>query len=299
MRLWVDTDFGFDDLWALLLLRANGVRPEGISLVAGNAPLERVTANALGAVEAFGSFGPLYAGASRPLQRPPEDATAILGSRGMRSRGEHLPEVSDDLSPLPDAVSALSTWATVETDRETVILALGPLTNLARLHQEAPEAYRRVSRIIWMGGANGPGNHTPLAEFNAFADPEAAALVAASPVPLTILDLEACRQARFSEERIPELANRLLADLLRGYLDIALDRGRRDMAIYDPLAALALVAPDCFHYDDTTLDVCLEPGPAYGRTLFSSSGEGPHKLAVGVAADAAERCLASLQKVPA
>ena len=70
-KLWVDTDFGFDDLWALLLLRHLGVELAGISLTAGNAPLPRVIANARGAQTVYGFDAPLFAGADRPMVRKP------------------------------------------------------------------------------------------------------------------------------------------------------------------------------------------------------------------------------------
>ena len=89
---WVDTDFGFDDLWALLVLRHLGAQVAGISLVAGNAPLARVVSNAMGARQAYGIDAPIYAGADRPLVRDAETAERILGPRGMQSRGQHLPD---------------------------------------------------------------------------------------------------------------------------------------------------------------------------------------------------------------
>ena len=90
--LWVDTDFGFDDLWALLVLRKLGARVAGISLVAGNAPLTQVISNALGAQKAYGFDALIFAGADRPLYRNAETAERILGPRGMLSRGQHLPD---------------------------------------------------------------------------------------------------------------------------------------------------------------------------------------------------------------
>ena len=89
--IWVDTDFGFDDLWALLVLRHFGVAVAGVSLVAGNTPLPRVVANAMGACAAYGLKWPLWQGAAKPLKRTQETAERILGPEGMRSRGAKLP----------------------------------------------------------------------------------------------------------------------------------------------------------------------------------------------------------------
>ena len=92
MGLWVDTDFGFDDLWALLVLEAGGIDIDGVSLVAGNSQLEQVCKNAFGAFHHFGLASPIYKGAEGPLLRPLETAERILGPEGMRSRGQFLPK---------------------------------------------------------------------------------------------------------------------------------------------------------------------------------------------------------------
>ena len=89
--LWVDTDFGFDDLWALLMLERAGLALDGVSLVAGNATLPQVTSNALGAVKAYGLTFPLYGGAAKPLVREPETAASVLGPTAIQTRGQLLP----------------------------------------------------------------------------------------------------------------------------------------------------------------------------------------------------------------
>ena len=200
-EVWVDTDFGFDDLWALLLLRHLGCPVAGVSLVAGNAPLPQVIANASGAIEAYGFDWPVWAGASRPLERAPETACRILGPRGMRSRGAWLPDT--DAGHVQDGgVDALQEW--LGAGGERTLLALGPLTNIARLAQQYPHAARGISRLVWMGGSAGAGNHTPYAEFNAMADAEALDCVVQFGVALDIVDLTFCRKVIFNERDIPE-----------------------------------------------------------------------------------------------
>lgn len=296
--IWVDTDMGFDDLWALLVLRDLGVPVAGISLVAGNAALPQVRANARGAAVAYGFTAPIYAGADAPLKRPLETAERVLGPRGMHSRGRQLPE-----SAVPEiagnAVAALGGWLDrALAGAARVVLALGPLTNIARLIQTAPEAAAKITRLIWMGGSAGPGNHSPAAEFNALADPEALAHVAAAGLPFDIVDLTLCRTVTFGPADMPE-ACPLTADLLGGYLDIALSRGRPGMAIYDPLAALVLSGG--FVFTPQRLDVVTDPGPDYGATRFAtglSPSPGPTRRATAAPADAAARCLQALSRRP-
>ncbi|MBE9636785.1 nucleoside hydrolase [Salipiger mangrovisoli] len=292
MRLWVDTDYGFDDLWALLLLRRYGATVEGISLVAGNTPLPQVIANALGAAQAYGLDAPLHAGAEKALVREVETAQEILGEKGMDSRGRFLPEV-DRPQPSADAVEALAAWLMQDGPRE--VLALGPLTNIALLVQRFPEAAARITRLVWMGGSNGPGNHSPLAEFNALCDPEAAAIVAGAGLPLEVIDLMICRQATFGPDDMPD-TDPLTADLLGGYLDIGLKRGRAGMAIYDPVAALAMVRPAAFDFAPQDLSVSTERDETYGATRFTADPQGRTRLAIAPREDIARLCLDALRQ---
>ncbi|MEM6635824.1 MAG: nucleoside hydrolase [Pseudomonadota bacterium] len=186
--VWVDTDFGFDDLWALLLLQKIGCPVAGVSLVAGNTPLAQVAANAVGSKAAYGFDWPVWRGAARPLKRAQETAQRILGATGMRSRGVRLPDVETD-PPPEGAVDAMGAWLAAHSDGKAELLSLGPLTNVAILLQRFPDAIDRLERIVWMGGSAGAGNHTSLAEFNALADPEALAVVLESEVPFDIVDL--------------------------------------------------------------------------------------------------------------
>jgi len=294
-ELWVDTDFGFDDLWALLLLRHLDVQVVGISLVAGNVALPRVVANAVGAQQAYGLDAPLFAGADRPLAREPETAERILGPRGMLSRGRHLPDVKAG-QDLPNAADGLQSWlrSADENDRRD-ILAIGPLTNIAGLVSEAPDLAQKITRLIWMGGSNGPGNHSAQAEFNALADPEAAALVAQAGLPLDVIDLVLCRKVLFGTDDLPQ-SDGLTSELLGGYLDIGLSGGRQGMSIYDPVAALAADQPQMFEFLECSMAVSVAPDETYGKTTFTQFDNGPTRLAVGTTTNVAQICLNALAK---
>ena len=301
-RIWVDTDFGFDDLWALLLLKHVDVTVDGVSLVSGNTRLPQVSQNAEASIRAFGLEWPVFAGAEKPLQREPETAEHILGKLGMRSRGQFLPylepRTTDHMQPA-SAIDAMAKWLNKGVQHH--ILALGPLTNLSLLLLQHPEAAIKIRQITWMGGSCGRGNHSPYAEYNALADPEALSVVANSTIPFKMIDLELCRQVCFSEADIPSMrgANQhLLADLLGGYLDIALQRGRTTMSIYDPLAALAVVQPDLFEFASGTLNVKLDEGAEYGRTVVDATANlstSNFECAVSVHSEKARQfCLSTL-----
>nr|WP_321446292.1 nucleoside hydrolase [uncultured Cohaesibacter sp.] len=293
--LWVDTDFGFDDLWALLILKRAGIELAGVSLVAGNAPLPQVTANALGANLAYGLSLPLSVGAERPLVRDPETATAILGPKGMRSLGMELPESPTGID-LPAAGPALIDWLeSAKAGERRDILALGPLTNMARMIEAAPEAAAKITRLVWMGGSNGPGNHTPHAEFNAFADPDSAAIVAKAGLPLDVIDLTLCRTVQFTGADCPS-CDQLTADLLGGYLHIAHERGRDSMSIYDPVAAFAYLDPTSFGFLPVRMDVITQRGSHYGATQFDPISTSRTRLATTAPVDLSTQCLGALSQ---
>ena len=291
--LWVDTDFGFDDLWALLILKQHKQDLAGVSLVHGNAPIEQVIKNALGANQAYGLSLPLSVGAVKPMVREQETATAILGPKGMRSLGRELPVVEASEN-LPPSIPALIEWLeTAQPGEAREILALGPLTNLADLIQTAPHAVKKITRLVWMGGSNGRGNHTPYAEFNAVADPDAVALVAQADLPLEVIDLTLCRQITFGPEDCPS-SDQLTRDLLGGYLNIARERGRESMSIYDPVAAFAYLDPASFTYTVVDMHVTTELGAHYGATHFDPSSTSRIRLATGAPKSLSSQCLGAL-----
>ncbi len=293
-EIWVDTDFGFDDLWALLLLRQFGCRVAGVSLVAGNAPLPQVAANAMGARAAYGLRWPVWQGAAHPIERQPETAERILGASGMRSRGARLP-VSRSGGPREGALAALLDWLGRGADVDHEILALGPLTNIALLLEKHPDVERHVDRLVWMGGSTGDGNHTANAEFNAFADPEALEIVLNSGLRIDIVDLEFCRGVTFGPENMP-VTDTLTSDLLGGYLDIALERGRPAMTIFDPVAALALADPVTVGFTPCSISVSVEPDDSYGATSMETTNVSKWRLATVANADLADICLGVLQE---
>lgn len=188
----IDTDTASDDAVALLMaLRHPDVRVAAITTVAGNVELEQATRNALYAVELSGSDVPVFRGADRPLCRPLEVATFFHGRDGLGDRGYAPPKLE---STEGDAVDVL-----VETIRRNpgiTLVTLGPLTNVARTVEAAPDAVANVGRCIVMGGAACTiGNVTPAAEYNVWVDPEAARIVFRSGLPIEMVGWELCRGA--------------------------------------------------------------------------------------------------------
>jgi pyrimidine-specific ribonucleoside hydrolase len=186
-RVLLDCDPGHDDAIALLLALAS---PEidlvGITTVQGNQTLEKTTANAIRILEFVGRTDvPVAAGANRPLLREPFVAKYVHGESGLD--GPALPPAQG--SPLDQhAVDFLG-----EHVEGATLVAVGPLTNVGLLLARYPEA--KPERIVLMGGSIGVGNVTPAAEFNIWADPEAAARVFESGLDVTMIGLDVTHEA--------------------------------------------------------------------------------------------------------
>ncbi|POO51048.1 nucleoside hydrolase [Agrobacterium rosae] len=273
MGIWIDCDMGFDDIAAIMVATSHGLQIDGLSLVFGNAPLAQVRRNAASAKMAFGWDFPIHTGRENPVLGKLETAQTILGDTGIPTVGAGLPDAAD--LPHGDAFQALCDW--LENGGENKhILALGPLTNIAALCLARPDLVARITDLIWMGGGVTAGNHTASAEFNAFADPEALAIVIAHGLPLRMVDLDLCRKVTAGLSDVAPIRAaggknaELIADMLEGFINIATSRGRDAMALYDPCAALALVAPDCIGWKTARIDVELHGTLTRGRTVVET-----------------------------
>jgi purine nucleosidase len=272
-HLWIDTDMGFDDLAAVLLVAAQpSWQIDGLSLVAGNAPLAVVIDNALRSAACFGWRMPIHAGRDRPLACDLVTAQNILGLDAMASAGRSLPLVRSALAST-DAVAALTTYLAAAAAPVT-ILALGPLTNVAAVLLTRPDLASQVGQLLWMGGSAGPGNHSAAAEFNAAVDPESVQTVLDHELPLRMVGLDACRQVRVRAQDAQVLGAlgteraSLLADLLLGYVRIASPDDTLPMALYDPTAAAALVTPQGMQWRAAHMVVELAGHHTRGMTVL-------------------------------
>ncbi len=273
MGVWIDTDMGFDDLAAIMVVAHGGLAIDGISLVLGNAPLDQVRRNAAGAAAAFVWPFPIHAGRAKPVLGKLETAVSILSDAGMPTAGEALPAGPDTF--VEDAFEALCSWLE-RSEGERRILALGPLTNIAAVALARPDLAAKITDLTWMGGGLTAGNHTASAEFNAFADPEAVAIVLAHGIPLRMVDLDLCRKVLCAPEDVEPVRSAggrnatLLADLLAGFVSIATSRGRKAMSLYDAVAAVAFVQPDLATWQDARIDMELTGSHTRGRTVVET-----------------------------
>jgi inosine-uridine nucleoside N-ribohydrolase len=220
MRIVLDCDPGHDDAIALLLaLASEEVELAGVTTVHGNQTLEKTTANALKVLEFVGRTDvPVAAGAERPLRREPFVAAYVHGESGLD--GPDLPPPST--APVErHAVDFLADTVRA-SDEPVTLVPTGPLTNVALFLARYPEVAARLERIVLMGGAIGEGNVTPAAEFNIWADPEAADRVFQSGLDVTMVGLDVTHKALVGPAHQKRLraagrVGRMVAELLDFY----------------------------------------------------------------------------------
>ena len=261
MRVLIDTDPGIDDAIAILLALAS---PEldvaGITVVHGNVPVEACTLNALKVLDLAGRRDvPVVTGAAAPLVRQARHAEAVHGPDGL---GGLFPP-PDDAHPFAADAAAFIARSLDEANEPTTLIALGPLTNVATAILATPGLTELLHRIVAMGGAiRREGNVTPAAEFNFYADPEAAAIVLRSGVPVTLVPLDATMRAIFPGDAAARLARsdvpveRAVGEL--GSFVSAVYRkyyGIDGFALHDPLAVGAAVDPSMVTTEDLWVSV--------------------------------------------
>jgi purine nucleosidase len=189
-QILIDTDTASDDAVALIMaLRSRDVHVVAITTIAGNVPVEQATRNALYVAELCGSDAPVYSGAERPLLREYVNAEWFHGRDGLGDHGYPAPRARAESLHAVDAIIEA-----VEANPGIVVVTLGPLTNVALALAKHPALVRNVSRLVLMGG--NPcceGNVTPAAEYNVWADPEAARMVMRSGMPIDLAGWQLCR----------------------------------------------------------------------------------------------------------
>ena len=262
----------------------SGAEVIGITAVHGNSPLANTARNALNLVELLGADIPVFAGAERALLEPPRHAPEVHGQDGFGN--SFLPEPKRRLEQQHAVDFILE--AADRYSGELRILAIGPLTNLALAIAKDRGIVKKIDRIICMGGtSDARGNATPVSEFNIHADPEAAAVVLESGVPVTLVPWEATMQGIILPEDLDRLAasdkplpsfftkaTRTLVDLVERRL------GMRGVILADLAAAAVALEPETMT-EQAQAHVTVETGGRISRGLTAVDyhgllGETPH-----------------------
>ncbi|MCX6218852.1 nucleoside hydrolase [Spirosoma sp.] len=248
----IDCDPGHDDAVMLLLAFGSGLFDiKAITSSAGNQTQEKTLKNVMRIIELIGADIPVYRGADKPLFRKLIIADNVHGEMGMD--GPVLPEPTLQHQPL----SAIEAMAQIlaRSDEKITIVPTGPLTNIATFLLAYPHLKPKIERISLMGGGAFRGNITPTAEFNIFVDPEAAAIVFKSGVPITMCGLDVTHKALVFQEDIDRFraignkSGKVVAELM-DFFSIYYRRERPELeggaALHDPCAIAWLIDPSMF-----------------------------------------------------
>ena len=283
-RVVLDCDPGHDDAMAILLAAASpAIDLRAITTVAGNQILDKTTLNARRVCSVGGITAvPIAPGRDRPLRRERTVAAEIHGASGLDGVDWEEPTVGTEAR---DAVDVIISEASAGAGPLTIV-AVGPLTNVAAALQREPDLATRLDRIAIMGGAIGLGNWTPAAEFNIYADPDAADIVLRSGVPITLTPLEVTHRALATDPVIDRIAAlgtpvaRTSVALLR-YFAETYERvfGFPAPAVHDPCAVAAIIDPSVVATRRMNVTVELESELTLGRTVcdvYGTTGREPN-----------------------
>ena len=270
----LDCDPGHDDAIAILLALASPeVNLLGVTTVSGNQTLEKTTANAIRVLDHVNRADiPVAAGAERPLVRDQHAAAHVHGETGLD--GPDLPPPSREPDPQ-HAVDWIARTIT-EHGRPVTLVPTGPLTNIALLLASHPDLAKNIERIVLMGGAIGEGNITPAAEFNIWADPEAAHRVFSSGLDVTMVGLDVTHQALMTPAHVAQLQGRvgkLVADLYGFFSRFHASRYGWDGApVHDAVALAHVIDPTLLQTAHRGVKVDTGPELSRGRTHVAMRG---------------------------
>jgi inosine-uridine nucleoside N-ribohydrolase len=288
----IDCDPGHDDAIALLLALASPeVELLGVTTVSGNQTVEKTTANALRVLElAGGESVPVAAGAGRPLVRELFVAAYVHGESGLD--GPALPPPQG--SPLEQRAVDFLAERVLASERPVTLIATGPLTNVALFLARHPGTAAQVERVVLMGGAIAEGNVTPAAEFNVWADPEAARRVFRSGLDVTMIGLDVTHKALFTGAHAERLRATgaigvFVAELFAFYHRFHAETyGFEGSPVHDAVAVAHVLRPGLVKTLERNVEVDCESELCRGRTVVDlwRRTDRPANAKVGVDIDA-------------
>lgn len=272
----LDCDPGHDDAIAIMLAVASDVIDiKGITTVGGNQTIQKTTDNALRVLEFIGADIEVAMGADTPLRRELEIAPEVHGETGMD--GPVIPATTR--KPLDMLATDFMAKIIEESEEKITLVATGPLTNVAIFLLAYPHLKERIERISIMGGSAFRGNWSNAAEFNILVDPEAAAIVFGSGIPIAMAGLDVTHRAGVYEEDIVKIKalNGKVAIFIGELLDYFSKYHREtcewDFApLHDPCAVAYLINPEMFTVKKAFVTVDLDGEHTTGSTVTDFAG---------------------------
>ncbi len=267
----VDCDPGLDDAIALLTA-AHFAELVGITTVDGNVRIEHTTRNALAVAQIADLNVEIHQGASRPHVNKPRNARHVHGATGLGN--VELPEITRSFNS-DDAVGFI--LETSNRIKDVHLVAVGPLTNIAEALQRDATLPDRLSGLTIMGGAVVGGNVTAAAEFNIWADPEAADIVFRLGRDVTMVGLDVTQQVLLGTDQVTQMrqANTPKATLAADLLEYAINRshelrGWTGAPIHDACAVLTVTHPHLFNGDRRPVNIELTGTHTRGMTVVDN-----------------------------
>jgi ribosylpyrimidine nucleosidase len=272
VKIILDCDPGHDDAVAILMAAAHpAIELKAITVVAGNQTLEKTAVNALNVASASGRCAgiPVAAGMSRPMVREQVTAGDIHGVSGLDGPTFGPPSLSLDPRHAVDLIIETLT----RSDGDITLVPTGPLSNVAMALRKEPRIADKIERIVLMGGAYQLGNVTPSAEFNIYADPEAAHIVFTCGRPVVMMGLDITRKVRATPDviaRVRSLGNPqaiLFAEMMEFFAKTQKEIfGWDGPPLHDPTTIAWLIDPGCIELKDMRVEVEIRGELCYGRT---------------------------------
>ena len=291
-KIIIDTDPGQDDAVAILLALASPEEVDvlGITAVAGNVPLPLTQKNARIVCELAGKTDvPVFAGCDAPLSRKLVTAEHVHGKTGLD--GPTLPNPTMELQTKHGVDFIIETLRT-EPAGTVTLCPLGPLTNIARAFEKAPDIVERVQEIILMGGAYFEvGNITPAAEFNIYVDPEAADIVFKSGAPIVVMPLDVTHKALVTKTRndtfraLGTKVGSAVAEMTDFFERFDKDKyGSAGAPLHDPCVTAYLIRPDLFVGRHINVEIETQSELTLGMTVadwWGVTDRAPNALFIG------------------
>ncbi|CAM7537593.1 ribosylpyrimidine nucleosidase [Escherichia coli] len=264
-KIILDCDPGHDDAIAIMMAAKHpAIDLLGITIVAGNQTLDKTLINGLNVCQKLEINVPVYAGMPQPIMRKQIVADNIHGETGLDGPVfESLTRQAESTHAVKYIIDTL-----MASDGDITLVPVGPLSNIAVAMRMQPAILPKIREIVLMGGAYGTGNFTPSAEFNIFADPEAARVVFTSGVPLVMMGLDLTNQTVCTPDVIARME-------------------RAGGPVHDATCIGYLINPDGIKTQEMYVEVDVNSGPCYGRTVCDELGVlgKPANTKVGITID--------------
>ncbi|MEO2084153.1 MAG: nucleoside hydrolase [Marinoscillum sp.] len=284
-KIIIDTDTATDDAIAIIMaLKHNNFDVKAITTVAGNVDLQQATQNALYTVELCNKNIPVYKGSSKPIKRKLETSKFFHGKDGLGDTGPYIPKLKEQKENAIDKIVSLIN----SNPNEIEIIAIGPLTNIAKVFYKDPSTINKLKSLYIMGGiGEGKGNITHHAEFNFWVDPDAADVVLNSNIKVHLIAWDTTQiygyinKENFEElEKINSSLSQFSIDIQQKalqYYKIKYNEYKVDLA--DPLAMAAFIDSKIVtEYKNCEIKMILN-GLERGKDIVSFTKKGNIKLA--------------------